>query len=114
MMTVEQQNLAHRAVSALEGIQKGLVELRRDILDIRGMREVKQEKPSRFEVGHSSFLARFGNPKNGIHEEKWRAFLLLLDAIDAVYLKKDNTYGDLYPLVAEKVQYVKSLFPKEQ
>jgi hypothetical protein len=24
MMTVEQQNLAHRAVSALEGIQKGL------------------------------------------------------------------------------------------
>lgn len=114
MMTVEQQNLAHRAVSALEGIQKALVEFRGDYLDVHGRREVRQKKQRHFEVGHSSFLERFGRVTNGIHEEKWRAFLLLLDAIDAVYLKKDNTYGDLYPLVAEKVQYVKSLFPKEQ
>ena len=114
MMTVEQQNLAHRAVSALEGIKKGLDELHKDFLDAHGMREVKQDKPHRFEVGHSSFLKRFGNNVTGVHEERWRAFLLLIDAIDAVYLKKDNTYGDLYPLVAEKVQYVKSLFPKEQ
>lgn len=109
MMTVEQQNLAHRAVSALEGIQKAIVEFRGDFLDAHGMREIK---PRRFEVGHSSMLAKFGNKHP--NEEQWRAFLLLLDAIDAVYLKKDNTYGDLYPLVAEKVQYVKSLFPKEQ
>ena len=45
MMTVEQQNLAYRAVSALEGISKGIVELRGDIREIHGMREVK---PRRF------------------------------------------------------------------
>lgn len=110
MMTVEQQNLAHRAVSALEGIQKAIVEFRGDYLDVHGRREIK---PRRFEVGHSNMLKRFGNSPS-VHQEKWRAFLTLLDAIDAVYLTKDNTYGDLDELVAEKVQYVKSLFPKEQ
>lgn len=109
MMTVEQQNLAHRAVSALEGIHKAIVEFRRDYLDVHGRREIK---PRRFEVGHSSMLAKFGNKHP--NEEQWRAFLLLLDAIDAAYINKDNTYGDLYPLVADKVQYVKSLFPKEE
>ena len=112
MMTVEQQNLAHRAVSALEGIQKVLAELRKDFLDVNGMHEVKHEKPHRFEVGHSSFLERFGNLISGIHEENWRAFLMLLDSIDAVYLQKDNTYGNLPTLVAENVKYIKSLFPK--
>lgn len=111
MMTVEQQNLAHRAVSALEGINKAIVELRGDILEIHGMREVNKDKPHRFEVGHSGMLTSFGNKHP--NEEQWRAFLLLLDAIDAVYLKKDDTYGDLYKLVADKVQYAKSLFPKE-
>jgi hypothetical protein len=112
MMTVEQQNLAYRTVAALEGIHKAIVEFRADYLDVHGRREVNHDKPRRFEVGHSSMLARFGNKQP--NEEQWRAFLLLLDAIDAVYLKKDNTYGDLYPLVAEKVQYIESLFPKEQ
>ena len=113
MMTVEQQNLAHRALTALEDIQKELVELRKDFLDVHGRREVQQKEQRHFKVGHPSFLERFGS-MSGIHVEKWCAFLLLLDAIDAVYLKKDNTYGDLYPLVAEKVQYVKSLFPNEE
>lgn len=109
MMTVEQQNLAHRAVSALEGIHKAIVEFRSDYLDVHGRREIE---PRRFEVGHSSMLVKFGNKHP--NEEQWRAFLLLLDAIDAAYITKDNTYGDLCPLVADKVQYVKSLFPKEE
>lgn len=112
MMTVEQQNLAHRAVSALEGIQKGLVELRREYLDVHGMREVKQEKPRRMEVGHSFLLSRFSSRQPSHHQ--WTAILTLLDAIDAVYLTKDNTYGDLDKLVAEKMQNVKAQFPEEQ
>lgn len=109
MMTVEQQNLAYMAVSALEGIHKAIVEFRGDYLDVHGRREIK---PRRFEVGHSSMLKRFGNSPS-VHIEKWRAFLTLLDAIDAAYLTEDNAYGDLDRLVADKVQYVKSLFPNE-
>jgi len=112
MMTVEQQNLAHRAVSALEGIQKGLDELHKDILDVHGMHEVKQDKPHRFEVGHSSLLKKFSKRPPMHHQ--WTAILTLLDAIDAVYLTKDNTYGDLDQLVSEKMQIAKSLFPEEQ
>jgi hypothetical protein len=112
MMTVEQQNLAHRAVSALEGIKKGLDELHKDFLDVHGMREVKQEKPHRFEVGHSSLLTKHASRPPDPHQ--WTAILSLLDAIDAVYLTKDNTYGDLDNLVAEKMQTVKSHFQKEK
>ena len=109
MMTVEQQNLAHRAVSALEGIQKALVEFRGDFLDVHGRREVKKR---RFEVGHSSLLTKNASRPPDPHQ--WTAILTLLDAIDAVYLTKDNTYGDLDNLVAEKMQTVKSKFPKEE
>lgn len=109
MMTVEQQNLAHRAVSALEGIHEAIVEFRGDYLDVHGRREIK---PRRFEVGHSSLLSRFANSSPTHHQ--WIAILTLLDALDTVYLTTDNTYGDLDKLVAEKVQYVKSLFPEEQ
>ena len=112
MMTVEQQNLAHRAVSALEGIQKELVELRMDYLDVHGRREVNQDKPRRFEVGHSSMLSRFSNRPPQCHQ--WTAILTLLDALDTVYLTTDNTYGDLDKLVAEKLQNVKAQFPEEQ
>lgn len=108
MMTVEQQNLAHRAVSALEGIQKAIVEFRGDYLDVHGRREIK---PRRFEVGHSSLLSRFADssPKH----RQWTAILTLLDALDTVYLTTDNTYGDLDKLVAEKLQNVKAQFPEE-
>lgn len=109
MMTVEQQNLAHRAVSALEGIQKAIVEFRGDFLDAHGMREIK---PRRFEVGHSSLLSRFSNRPPQYHQ--WTAILTLLDALDTVYLTTDNTYGDLDKLVAEKLQNVKAQFPEEQ
>lgn len=34
---------------------------------------------------------------------------LLLDAIDYAYLKTDGTYGDLAFVVADKVEYLKSL-----
>lgn len=34
---------------------------------------------------------------------------LILDAIDYAYLKTDGTYGDLALVVADKVEYLKSL-----
>ena len=108
----EAKNLAHRAVNALEGIQKGLAELRSDYLDVHGRRELKQDKPRRFEVGHSSLLKKFSNRPPMHHQ--WTAILTLLDAIDAVYLTKDNTYGDLDQLVSEKMQIAKAQFPEEQ
>lgn len=108
MMTVEQQNLAHRAVSALEGIQKALVEFRGDYLDVHGRREIKKR---RFEVGHSSLLKRFAHQQPDHHQ--WAAVLSLLDAIDTVYLTTDNTYGDLDGFVAEQLKNVKAHFPEE-
>lgn len=42
---------------------------------------------------------------------KWKdeQINLLLDAIDYAYLKTDGTYGDLALVVADKVEYLKSL-----
>ena len=108
MMTVGELNLAHRAVNALEDIAKGIAELRKDICT-----PVKREvKPRHFEVGHSSLLTEHVSRPPDPHQ--WRAVLSLLDAIDAVYLTKDNTYGDLDSLVAEKMHNIKAQFPKEQ
>jgi len=108
MMTVEQQNLAHRAVSALEGIEKAVNGLRKDLFEAQNRCVLT---PRHFEVGHSSLLTKHASRPPDPHQ--WTAILTLLDAIDAVYLTKDNTYGDLDNLVAEKMQTVKSQFPKE-
>ena len=49
--------------------------------------------------------------KSAIKMAEWKdeQINLLLDAIDYAYLQTDGTYGDLALVVADKVEYLKSL-----
>lgn len=53
------------------------------------------------------FDERYTVPKEAVH-----AMLDLIDRIRYGYLKLDGTYGDLHPVVSDKVKYIEKLLYK--
>ena len=49
---------------------------------------------------------------NEVPQEVVHAFFDLLDRINYAYLKIDGTYGDLHPVVRDKVKYIEKTLYK--